>query len=170
MEIGTIGHPVFVAILKAPSLNGSIVNSSPLLRVPSGRYRWKYPSLHNQLPAGLFSVLPLDSLGRGRDNRRNASRWKEAELFHFFFRNIAGQVLASAVGKQNVKETAVIPDEENRLIRYILLTDHSDFHTGHFQNHFKSPLDNTQRTDVTRMWVEFTDHPSTKKTGIERIR
>ena len=33
MEIGTIGHPVFVAILKAPSLNGSIVNSSPLLRV-----------------------------------------------------------------------------------------------------------------------------------------
>lgn len=58
---------------------------------------------------------------------------------------------------------AVVSDKENRFIRYILFTDHSNFHTGHFQNHFKSPLDNTQRTDVTRMWVEFTDQPFHKE-------
>ena len=37
MQIGTIGQPVFVAILKAPSLNGRRESSAPVLRVPSGK-------------------------------------------------------------------------------------------------------------------------------------
>ena len=32
-----MGHPVFVEILKAPSLKGSMLSSSPSLRVPSGK-------------------------------------------------------------------------------------------------------------------------------------
>ena len=88
---------------------------------------------------------------------------KKRNLFHLFLCHITCKIPASAVSEQNVKEAAVVSDKENRFIRYILFTDHGNFHTGHFQNHFKSPLDNTQRTDVTRMWVEFTDQPFHKE-------
>ena len=43
MLIGMIAHPVFSAILSAPSRNGSIESSSPLLRVPSGKMQMEMP-------------------------------------------------------------------------------------------------------------------------------
>ena len=43
IEIGTIGQPVFVAILKAPSLKGRRLNSSPLFLVPSGKIQIEIP-------------------------------------------------------------------------------------------------------------------------------
>ena len=45
MQIGTIGQPVFVAILKAPSLNGRRESSAPVLRVPSGKMQIEIPRL-----------------------------------------------------------------------------------------------------------------------------
>ena len=40
---GTIGHPLFSAILKEPAWNGRRLNSSPLLRVPSGKIKTEIP-------------------------------------------------------------------------------------------------------------------------------
>src|SRR5699024_12596741 len=45
METGMIAHPVLVAIFRAPSRNGSILSSSPLLRVPSGNTQIEIPFL-----------------------------------------------------------------------------------------------------------------------------
>ena len=42
-DTGTIAQPVLVAILNAPSRNGSRLSSSPLFRVPSGNTQMEMP-------------------------------------------------------------------------------------------------------------------------------
>ena len=117
MEIGTIAHPVLVAILNAPSLNGSRLNSSPLFRVPSGKMQMEIPFLHGRSLSKSFSNPLLDSHGRGKGSIKSASRWTEAVFFHFFLGNISGQPAAAGVCEQDVKKAAVISDKEYRFIR-----------------------------------------------------
>lgn len=163
MLIGMIAHPVFSAILSAPSRNGSIESSSPLLRVPSGKMQMEMPFLHNQLPEGSSSDLLSYCLCQGRDSTDASSMWKEAESFPFLFGNITGQTPAPAVSKENIKITAVVADKEYRFIRNIFFTDHGCRDTGHLKNHFKAPLNDAQRTDIFGSAIEFTNDPLHQK-------
>ncbi len=70
IAIGTMGHPVFSAILKLPSLKGSS-GSSVVLRVPSGKMHMEMPLFMLSMPARIvFSASLTSSLFINRQCRR----------------------------------------------------------------------------------------------------
>ena len=61
------GHPVFVAILNAPSLKGSKLNSSPLFLVPSGKIKIEIPFLTYSMA---FKIVFNPSFAFSRSKKR----------------------------------------------------------------------------------------------------
>ena len=83
--------------------------------------------------------------------------------FHFFFCDISGEPFASAVSQEDVKIAAVVPDKKDRLIRDIFFSDDSCLDAGHAEDHFKSPLYDTQRAYIPCVRVEFSEDPFYKQ-------
>ena len=63
----------------------------------------------------LFWILPVKekTIEKTHPNR------KEGNFFHLFLCNISGQSFTAAVGKQNIKEAAMVSHVKNRFIRNI---------------------------------------------------
>ena len=61
-------------------------------------------------------------------------------------------MLATRIGQQNVKVASVITYKENRFVRYIFLSDHSDLGAADLQDYAECPLDVYKRQRLYLRW------------------
>ena len=65
-------------------------------------------------------------------------------------------MLAARIGQQNVKVASVITYKENRFVRYIFLSDHSDLGAADLQDYAECPLHQSQGSIVPGFFVDLT--------------
>ena len=139
MAIGTMGHPVLVAILKLPSWKGSISSSLPsLLRVPSGKIQIvQEQAMEISHPVG-----------------------KKGNRLHFFFGDIACSIRAENIGEKDIKKTSVVSYIQNCLIRgNLFMANNRNMSACDFQDQPEDGLNDPQRADILFLLVGFPEDP-----------